>query len=82
MEDAKHRNDDEDLGPAYRQLREQLMKRLAGTDAAILINVVHEHQPDAAERLVSDWPDSFNRNSWYKTWGDAIQMEPQEREQQ
>ena len=51
------------------------MKRLEGVDANILISVVTQGDQGIADRapadFFSDWPDNYNRDHWYKTWGKA-----------
>lgn len=56
------------------QLRKQLMKRLKGLDANILVSVVRQGERGVKSFPVdfySDWPDTYNRDSWYKTWAKA-----------
>jgi len=65
--------EDEHFGRAYAKLREQLMHRLGDVDAQILVSIVSLRPGKAprggAKDFFSDWPDSYNRDSWYKTWG-------------
>lgn len=63
------------LGKSYSKMRGELMKRLEGVDANILISVVTQDGQGIAGRaspdFFSDWPDNYNRDHWYKTWGKA-----------
>jgi hypothetical protein len=61
-----------DLGPVYMRLREGLMERLGDVDTQTLISVI-SLRPGEAPRLpdrdvFEEWPDSFSRDHWYKTW--------------
>jgi hypothetical protein len=59
---------------SYVKLRKQLMKRLKGLDANILVSVVRQGEGrirGLPADFFSDWPDTYNRDSWYKTWAKA-----------
>jgi hypothetical protein len=73
-----------DLGPAYMRLREGLMERLGDVNTQTLISVV-SLRPGEAPRLpdrevFDEWPDSFSRDTWYKTWAksEALMGHPPE----
>jgi hypothetical protein len=55
---------------SYQTLRKDLMKRLKGVDATILVQVVQLGKTPGTD-FFSDWGDSYNRDTWYKTWGKA-----------
>lgn len=62
------------LGKASIKMRKQLMAQLKGVDANILISIVRQGERQVsglAQRLSDDgdWSDTYNRNTWYKTWG-------------
>ena len=63
-----------EFGPLYERLRAGLMERLGEVDSQVLVSIVSQH-PDGIARkrpeFFSDWPDSYNRNTWYKTWAKA-----------
>jgi len=61
----------EPFGETYRKMRQQIMERIRGIDANVLISVVSQHSALMPPQFFSDWPDTFNRDTWYKTWGKA-----------
>jgi len=65
------------LPKAYKAMRKDLMKTLQGVDTNILISVVQQPQRPGDADFFSDWPDTYNRDSWYKTWAKAEAFTPQ-----
>lgn len=64
-------HDESEFGTLYQDLRDKLMERIEGIDGDILISVVSQrpgHAPDTPRQYFSDWPDTYNRDTWYKTW--------------
>lgn len=62
------------FGELYEKLRAELMERLNGVDANVLIQVVSQGAgaiPAVPPQFFSDWPDTYNRETWYKTWAKA-----------
>ena len=66
------------FGKSYANMRSALMKQLKGVDANILVSVVKQGEGRLADTadFFSDWPDSYNRGTWYKTWGKAELADP------
>lgn len=62
-------------GKAYQGLRKDLMKRLKGVDATILVQVIKLGKGGGTD-FFSDWPDTYNRDTWYKTWAKAEAVDP------
>jgi hypothetical protein len=69
---------DNKFGPVYEQLREGLMKRIGNVDSQVLISVASLDPARLSGKIVgrqkqffSDWPDTYNRDTWYKTWAKA-----------
>lgn len=72
--ESERRLDLPEFNAIYQQLRERLMEQLRDVDANILITVVSQHGgrvPRVPPQFFSDWPDTYNRGTWYKTWAKA-----------